>query len=424
LKYLLLSFRLYPLFFILYLLAFRLFLQLVCQVAIPIKRNDVQAQLWTIPGPLFVCCILLMIALKSSFTPLMLPIIAVGGIVACNLWKWGGVAVSSILLAAVMVYSLQSQPSQTWIWTIALSLSIASTFVLTVLCSEEAYHALDSLSKDSTDHKQTLSLLNDRLQVVQSKLTAEQNEFALQRSQMQEQLAAKEEKQRSNEQLLKLARKEITSVLEKQEKLTQELLQANQKNAVMEAKILELQLNNKEREVHSKEKGQVESLSREISVLNRHKDHLEAALNEMKTKQDKLLEMTEGQNEALNRLSAEKELLLKQIQEMEAKRDEENETTDCSDAKQVDSLYQQLRQQFAEKTKILSTTRRELFLAQEKLSVFQIDRVESKLNDGRETMEALRRISEEAARELALMEREHAIEVHHLHDVIEALTTR
>jgi hypothetical protein len=363
LKYLLLSFRLYPLFFILYLLAFRLFLQLVCQVAIPIKRNDVQAQLWTIPGPLFVCCILLMIALKSSFTPLMLPIIAVGGIVACNLWKWGGVAVSSILLAAVMVYSLQSQPSQTWIWTIALSLSIASTFVLTVLCSEEAYHALDSLSKDSTDHKQTLSLLNDRLQVVQSKLTAEQNEFALQRSQMQEQLAAKEEKQRSNEQLLKLARKEITSVLEKQEKLTQELLQANQKNAVMEAKILELQLNKKEQEVQSKE-------------------------------------------------------------EIETKRDEEDQTTDCSDAERIDSLYQQLRQQFAEKTKILSTTRRELFLAQEKLSVFQIDRVESKLNDGRETMEALRRISEEAARELALMEREHAIEVHHLHDVIEALTTR
>lgn len=210
-------------------------------MGVAIKKINVQAQLWTIPGPLFICCILLMIVLKGSGTPLSFPITAVVGVLACYIWKWRGVAFSSALLGAVMVYALQSQPSDSWLWITALTLSIASTFVVTVLCSEEANHAWDALHKDSSDHKQTLSHLNERYLTAQNRLIAEQNELSFHLDQLREQLAFKEEKQRSNEQLIKLARHEITTTFAKQEKLLQELVQARYHSDSMEIKLIELQ---------------------------------------------------------------------------------------------------------------------------------------------------------------------------------------
>lgn len=394
----------------------------------------------------------------------MLPVIAVGGVTACNLWKWRGVAVSSAILALIMVYSLQAQPSQSWFWTIALTLSIASTFVLTVLCSEEAHHALDLLSKDSTNHKQTLSLLNERLQLLQSKLAAEQAEFKLQRSQLQEQLAAKEEKLCSHEQLLKLARKEIASVLEKQEKLLQELFQVTEKNAVLEQRVVELQTFAKDKTVDDELQSKIISLNDENEQLNRSLREAQACAaafqnqkidleNVVRNKKEleKTVLILQEELEAVSLQGQEKTKQLEKLQnvleaaradfeeaksqhqellEMVAVQKEaiimlsEQEKSEPEDAHQIESLYNQLRQQFTEKTQVLSATRKELFLAQEKLSVCQIDGIESKIDAGRETIESLRHLSAEAEKEFALMEHQHAIEIEHLHEIIGSLTTK
>jgi hypothetical protein len=529
----------------------------------------------------------------------MLPIIAIGGVVACNLWKWRGVAISSAFLAAMMLYSLQSQPSQSWIWTIALSLSIASMFVVTVLCSEEAYHAWDMLDQDSTDHKQTLSLLNERSQMIQDKLHAEQNELNLQISQLQQQLVAKEERQGTYEQLLKLARQEVTGSFAKQEKLLQELHQEREKSARMEAKIIgsqgfandettsddqitiqELQsqiaLSNdeieqlkralRETEATAKISGQqVESLSGEMTALNDRQakaaakiqdtqeqyttvvndlnqqlqmslseklklentllclqEELEMAAlheqekvqqiekeqlslqalqntfeeNELKYKKqiqafekhvldleakneklfelenklslahsqiedftnqaqqwhdlqekyqsaqqkmvdfqvlevenEELLQKLTHQKDTVVQLSAEKEALLEQMQQLEMRQQEEKElfeeekepVIDHREVRRIEGLYQQLRQQFAEKSLVLSTTRRELFTTQEKLLALQKDREEAEIDSGSETIESLHRLIAAAESELALTEHQHAIEINRLHEVIESL---
>lgn len=529
-------------------------MQLVSKVVINIKKNDVQVQLWTIPGPLFACCIMLALVLKSSFTPLMLPIIAVAGVAACNFWKWKGVAVSSAFLAAMMVYTLQSQPSSSWIWTIALSLTIASTFVLTVLCSEEAHQAMNQLNKGSTDHKQTLSLLNERLQLVQAKLTAEQNEFALQKEQLQEQLVAKEEKQRSNEQLIKLARKEITTVLEKQEKLVEELFQSSEKNGALKLKIAELQslannhthesydeaveslqnhivllhgeieqLNRALNESQTKEKRsnqQIECLTKEISelhyqhaikkdeateqvtrVVKEYEGHLESILHQKKTlektvltlheeleaasfqEQEKVkqverlqdilesmkvvyetnelnykekikaeqsivqaieqeceitelhyqeqireltnqIEKLDHQKEIILVLNSEKEELTQKIHQLETNHQTKIKLVNYPELRRIENIHQQLREQFAEKSQILTATRKELFLTQEKLLAFQIDRDEAKIDEDKETTELLCQFSVQAEKEFALMEQEHTSEIHYLHEVIEFLEAK
>ncbi|HEV8052526.1 MAG TPA: hypothetical protein VGP47_08525 [Parachlamydiaceae bacterium] len=249
------------------------------------NKINIQGKLWTIPGPFLICCILLTIVLRSSATPLILPITAVGGLVACLVWKWRGVAVSSVFLAGILVYCLQMHPSQSWIWIIALSLSIASSFVVAVLCSEEAYHDWEVLKKDSIDHKQTLSHLNERYHTAQNKLVAEQIELNNQITQLQQQLNAKEEKQRSNEQLIKLARHEMTETFAKQEKMLQELLQARQKSAAMEARIGELEELVDPEIAKNYGKSVVQSLENELDLSKKQSIQLKLQMDEIRQKE-------------------------------------------------------------------------------------------------------------------------------------------
>lgn len=270
---------------------------MVCKVGFNLNKINVQGKLWNIPGPFLICCILLAVVLRSSATPLMLPVTAVGGLVACLAWKWRGVAFSSICLAGVLVYCLQMQPSQTWIWIIALTLSIASSFVVSVLCSEEAYHNWEALNKDSIDHKQTLAHLNERYQAAQSKLVAEQAELNSQVAQLQQQLSVKEDKQRSNEQLIKLARHEMTETFAKQERMLQELHQARQKNAAMEARIAELEELVNPELAQNYGKAVVQALEEKLEHADQqaHKAYLriEAAESEKQELKKTLLQMQE-----------------------------------------------------------------------------------------------------------------------------------
>lgn len=469
---------------------------MVCQVGINLKKIDFQGHLWSIPGPFLICCVLFMIVLRPLDTPLVLPLTAIGGVLACHIWKWRGVAFSSALLAAVMVYSLQSQPSQSWIWIITLSLSIASAFVVSVLCSEEAGRALDMLSKDSNHQKQTLAHLNERFQAVQNKLIAEQRTLNLQISQLQQELAGKEEKQRSNEQLIRLARDEITATFTQHEKLLQELSQARQKGAAMEVKLIELEelVNPETARLYGKcavealqselcsvrneverltwqlqanltkeelSKQQTESLYNEINFLQKSKLEVEtkcleqinalelqiqdekaqrekdekarsekylllqqklAEFESLKEENQELLEKLTYQKECAASFWAEKEAVIEQLQQIKTKMEESADTTlNDKNYRRLEGLYQQLRQQFSEKSEVLSATRKELFTTQEKLSALEKEMEEAKLYEDSETSASLHRLIAAAESELALSEQQHGIEINRLHEVIDSL---
>lgn len=285
-----------------------------------------------------------MTVLKHASTPFILPLTAALGIVACQLWRWTGVAFCSVFLAAALVYALQSQPSSLWLWIIVLSLSIASSFVVSVLCSEESNHVLDSLGKEITDHKQTTAYLNERLHAIQNKHVAEITVLNQQMTQLQQQLSAKEEKQRSNEQLIRLARQEIIETHEKQEKLTQEILLARQNEAALQLKMNELQnsvpsettSNPKIQEIETQHllnlqelNSYIQELESKISnytlqeeslrALNAAKESLEIQLQQLVTQQQ---EKEASQKESLNALHTEKESLEIQLQQLVAQQQE------------------------------------------------------------------------------------------------------
>lgn len=462
---------------------------MVCKVGIKVKKIDVQAPLWAIPGPLLVCFILLIIVFRPSSTPLILPLVAIGGAIACHLWKWRGAACSSALLMSAMIYVLQSQasPSQSSfsrVWIIVLSLCIASAFVVTVLCSEEAYHAWDILYRDSHDHKQTLAHLNERLQMVQNKLKTEQDQLNCQIEELRQQLTTKEERQRSNEQLLKLARDEMKAVYVQQEKLVLELFQARQNSADNELKISELeelinpeiaslcskatvkelqsQLDASIHEIQQLELQvqktqteqliacqQVEQLSIQITSLeqmhkiaietsrqeiNRHHLLIEQSLNQQieaiaceKQELEKAFFSLQEEIQSAHLQTLEKseqmerESLIQQLQKEAILSKTTEASQDHQEKRRLEGLYQQLRDQFAEKSEILSATRRQLFFAEEKCLALQKELDETKIYGGDESSEVLYRLIATAERELTLIEQQHAMELKSLHNFIDAL---
>lgn len=199
------------------------------------KNFDLKAQCFLLVGPLFISLILLAMVLKHQPTPLVIPLTALAGLALTTFWKWRGVAFSSLAMIAAAAFTLSAIPTHHWTWIIALSLAFTATLVVTVLCADEAYGQIEALSKKSGDSLHTIARLNGRLQEMEKQIAAETAEWETQRQQLNSELETRDNKIRSDEHLIKLVRDEMSATYSQQERLVQELYQARQQIARLEA---------------------------------------------------------------------------------------------------------------------------------------------------------------------------------------------
>ncbi|MEI8365245.1 MAG: hypothetical protein WCF65_02395 [Parachlamydiaceae bacterium] len=563
------------------------------------SRKRDENQLWPIVGPLLAFCMLIVVLFRTGSGSLGLPLMTLGGILLCYLWKWRGVAVSSVCLAVVSSYYLYQQPYSLWMWTTALSLCIVSIFVVTVLCFEEFSIRWEQLCKNAQDHRQTISHLNEQFQCARDRSLDEQRGLLLDieslgknLATLEQNLAVKENQIASSERLAKLARDELNAGYAHQEKILQELYLARQQHAALTvslevlqerfahetdggvrreaalAEMLQVQdslhiaqtevdqyqkaLQAAETEIGQLHRGleaaktevyhhqvalktaeiEIEQLHKtleatksevhlhqsaqhtaEIEIEQLHKtleatkaevhlhqsaQHtaeteieqlhktLEATKSEVHLHQSaqltaereieqlhKTLEATKAEvhqhqsaqhtaeteieqlnrtleatksdnlhyqaalqaaaareflvNESGNALLSEKVSLVQQLQQLReqinAEVSKQTEEIKDREIRRLEGLYLQLRQQFAQKTEVLTATRRELFTTQEMLAALQKEIEESTISDGREVHISLQKLLEEAENELESAEAEHIAEISRLHEVIDSLMT-
>lgn len=206
-----------------------------------IYKSNFWAQLGPLVGPLLTYCLFTVIVLRTTQVSIAIPTIAFFGVVASYLFKWRGVAVASLLLGAFVTYNLLHQPSVTWPWSIVIALSAVSSFVVTVLCSEEFTHRWESLFKNLQDCKISLTHVSERLSEDQKKASWERGEAAQQNQYLREQLKKADERTMLLERAAKLARDEISATNAHQEKILQELYQTRQQNATLADALIVLQ---------------------------------------------------------------------------------------------------------------------------------------------------------------------------------------
>lgn len=523
-----------------------------------VGKSGHEHQFWPIVGPLLAFCMLLVILFRAGSVPLGLPLMTLAGIVLCHLWKWRGVAISSLCLAAVSSYYIYQQPTSLWMWSTALSLCIVSIFVVTVLCFEEFSLRWERLCKNAQDHRQTLAHLNDQYHSDRQRFLDEQLELQQQLTTLKQDLKGKEEKVLASERLAQLAHDELVAGHAQQEKIYQELFQARQQHAILSVTLEELQervfrqgveptsslhlqalaeidqlkvdlqnsINEIERHNEALQKAAEDELQLKLNLqltlddLQKHKaaresateeimqlklalqqaaddlekykiewnnaaeevQHLKLALQRSVEAEERLRESSESQQSIVEELGAHIERMSHEKQQAEAvistlkerelasqaqlieleknssdearkmqgtcaKLMDENaslalqleqarselcrqeqepvesllEISKVKEIRRLEGLYNQLRQQFAEKTEVLAITRRELFSTQEKLASLQKEVEESRICGSGEVDISLQKLLQEAESELESAEAEHAAEIARLHEVIDSL---
>lgn len=436
------------------------------------KKNDVNTHFWMIPESIFISLLLLATILNPTPTPFVFPVIAVAGVAACHLWSWKGVGTASACLMVAMLYCLHAQPTQMWFWTISLSLAIASTFVITTLCSEEAYEASQSSKRDAKDHKQTISHLNERLQMLQNKSSVEHKELNEQVANLQQELELQEGKKRQYEHLLKLAKNEVAAACISQEKLLQELAKSQpntnnewqqrceekeqehvalqglhekllQEFAEAQQKDYDWQERHEEKtKEHVALQGLHEKLLQELAESQQaNHDQLqryerkeqeiatlqglhEKLLQEFGEAQQKDYDWQQRYEEKTQEHVALQELQEKFLKEFSQTQQNNIDLIDSREFRRIEGLYKQMRSQFEEKSEVLTETRKELFKTQEALSALQKDFQEISLEGTKATHDALYNLLEAAEQERILMEQQHQTETQLLQELVDVLMLR
>ncbi len=301
----------------------------------------------------------------------MLPLIALSGAIICCRWGWLGFAAVSVALVGVAACQLYVNEPSEWPWIVVLTISILSALIAALLALANSREGWELFDVQYSALQGEAAKLQEQLQAAQGILGAERTASATQTNALQDQLAKGEEKIVSYERLLALVREELSSGYERQEKLVQELSSARQHAGALEQRIAAMQAK---------------------AVKEQHVSHEKARKLYLEQEQKFLTEM------------------------------EDSKHAEYREQRRIEGLYHQLQGQFAEKSKILDDTRRELFHAQEKAAVLQKDMDEVQKFGVNNADERLYKMLASLEREMELKERSARSEISALEDIVSILS--
>lgn len=206
-----------------------------------VKKIDSSIPLWSMLGPLFIILTMFVVVMRSSPGQWGFPLAALCGVLMCYQWKWKGFAVACVTLVGVAVYQVVALHSDDLIWTSLLTLSILTSFLVTILFLDESHGALDVLLGQSASYTESLSQLEEKLAASQYRLETERQVLTSRIEPLKQELAEREEKIRSSEKLVAIVREELMSAHTRQEKFLQELFDSKQHSATLEQQVERLQ---------------------------------------------------------------------------------------------------------------------------------------------------------------------------------------
>ena len=436
-----------------------------------------QIHLWCILGPFFTI-LGASLALLTKF-PMQQPFfwVSIVCILFCCRGKIPGFIFSSVLVVTLIGYSYYTSLVQDNIWFLGVGFSVLLSLLITSLSYAEIDNFITELSEENA---YPLSVTEEQLKELtelREKIHATGNE----KKELNEQLdALKQDKEQLSQNRLQeieelQAKLDLLKNYPRPEQL-QELreviqgkdqeimtMQHRLKSFQEELRILSLNYSNKEKDYQKlKEENDshnlligkaqqeqltcqsmIQELNDHIETLDREKDLLEKTLarlqGELEVYQEKESSIQKNNEHLHQQLLTSEESYLKQIQILEQRvkqfeeKQKENEiiingktfsadkehialTAPSTELKAV-NLYQQLREQFAEKSAVLDETRRQLFAAQEKILAYELS-VKEKNCQWEPLEESMYQQYLKLFHKLETVQEEHQQEIEQLHDII------
>lgn len=332
-------------------------------------------------GPLAILATSIAITFANKPLPPYPLAAALIGVLLC--WRWGikgAIGSSALLIGSIFL----SSPDSFWntFWLITVVFSLALGLAITALASEETA-SQSVLQTQTQEHlQQYAKRLEDNRALLQDLLVSEQQQLKVRTEELEHQNAevslAREKLKNCSDQLHKekksheFARALIKEQQQSLKEIGSQVEALSRQKKGLEAELVQCQQSGEKS--LKQEKNQVEQyqnmLAQHKGELQRAVDEANAMRHELEQVKHKAAELTK-QQQTFNSEKFE----LEQQNTLLAHKLETNRVARVSEG-----LYQQLKQQFKEKSAELDKTRQELFNAQEQLHALQRNWDELQLN--------------------------------------------
>jgi len=381
---------------------------------------NMSSQFKTLLGPLFLACALFAIALKPTSTPWSISAVALVGLLLSHQWRWVGVLASTILLFIIAFIVPSTDP----LWMTFLICSIAASFAITVLAQDDS-ESVQNPTPSQTNQSDAVfayeaqmigyhKMISDQ-EKLQTQIQSKTTENVQLREQLKQQQESHAQVQvdciAAYEVKLEEHRKVIDDQGQRERSLQSQLedLQSQVDAKAIESSSLKDQLQERQKALDSQ--GQREH------VLQSQVAELHAKVVEHALLKEQLRGKLDEQIAALADLQTEFDALKTEAE----KRSSSPGEVGSQELSRVSGLYQQLREQFAEKSNTLAEVRQQLFRTQEQLSALQRQHEDELLAKDLENQAYIAHLLESADEEMALLEQKDQ-EIAQLHAVIDAFT--
>ncbi len=395
---------------------------------------------WVLLGPFVLSATLLFAFLHSEETFWAIPLIALGGIFFIHVWHWRGFLATACAMAATCGSLFYFESEVDWLWNTVLSGASLCSLAVACLGYEEAESFQSAFFRDADRDKKALQevtaarirsdgILNEQIASLKQSLEAADLE-----------LLRREEALGVKEHLLGLTRDEVGVIDAERQRIMRSLLDLQQQKGALQRSVESLQTQLDEK---SEQQSVVSELSDYVATLEKEKQEIttriQACIAE-KTEQQEIntqltfavetLEQSRRQVEtALQKQVDEKmEIAAKALQFSETiKRLEEEkqqltaEPAESREARRLQGLLKQLKEQFEQKAHVLDETRKELFSAQERGESLQRQLAAATQFDDKEPKHYSQELLEEALQEISQIEKNHEEEVSRLQAIIDSL---
>lgn len=336
------------------------------------RENSLKPLVWSIAGPASVVLSVLLLVIKESPFYIDLSAVALIGLLIAWRFKVKGAVVSTALLSAVFAYDYFIEVDPIVLWDLGLGLSIAISFFITSLASQETLDAIQkagssAISEIASWEQKFTELLHSN-KALEADLYVNKDRFL----QLTDQLKSKIESSERAERLLKLAREELITQTALREKTTAQSLDLKRELSLIKEQLDQERLNLKAIQLGAE--NYTQRLQNELIEAKHTSDTRYSLVNkelvESEEKLRDLLGQFQEMSERLKALQSEKEELEKGLDEALKPTEVELQAPERG---RYFGMYHQLQFQFLEKKEELFKARKENFELQQKFLESQRD---------------------------------------------------
>lgn len=381
------------------------------------RENSIKPLVWSVAGPVSVVLSVLLLVIKESPFYIDLSAVALFGLLIAWRFKLKGALAASVILGGVFTYDYFVELDPIGLWDFGLAVSIAFSFLITALASQETLEAIQkagsqALSELASWEQKFTDLLHSN-KALEADLFVSKERYL----QLSDQLKAKIETSERAERLLKMATAELVSQTALREKTEVSFFDLKRELSLSKEMIQEQQL-----QIKAMQNGAEEHHSRLQSTLSEAEQHqslVQDQLNQAVQHQFILQKKLNEAEEKLLGLAGQLEEMSDRLKALQSEKDELEKALD--DALKLDTpgqdepergryfgLYHQLHSQFLEKKEELFKARKENFMLLQQFLEFQRDREEEfvfdSTNEVKQLSESYKVLSEN------LLERDKEIE--------------